>query len=164
MAEITNARIEQLRLRIDQLETQLRMPLPTPEIGRWVWFYRQADLATRPIPALVTEQDGPGQVSLMCFPKNSREQFNISGVHHKDHPFVAANEAVVKMKNGGVWDYRDGDKPTQAHRELHAAAIKRQIDEFKKELLHERELEIRRRDREQEIEQLRGKAPVAASA
>ncbi len=148
---ITNEHIEQLRRQLDALETQKRIPLPTPEVGRWVWFYRQGDLNSEPIASLVTGQDGPGQLSLQINQKNAQVVVNATGIHFKDHPFLETNPQVAKMKNGGVWTYRDGDKATVAHGQLHLAQLEQQMKGVQAALLKAREDEIRRQQRDKDL-------------
>lgn len=146
-SSITNEQIEHTRRRIESLGTQMRIALPTPEIGRWVWFYKQGDLKSDPVAALVTRQDGPGQVTLECHGPHSQVNINVTGVHFKEHPFLETNPQVAKMKNGGVWDFKEGDKPTEAHKTLHRRQLEMQIKSANEELLKACEDEIRRRDR-----------------
>ena len=148
---ITNEQIEYLRRQYDALETQERLPLPTPEVGRWVWFYRQGDTDSQPIPALVQRQSGPGQVDLEVHPFASQVHPHVTGVHFKDHPFLETNPQVAKMKGSGVWAYRDGDKPTQAHGQIHLAQLKQQMKDVQKNLLKAREDEIRRQQRDKDM-------------
>ena len=148
---ITNEQIEHLRRQLDALETAKRMPLPTPEVGRWVWFYRQGNLDSDPVAALVTGQDGAGQLSLQMHPKNAQSVINASGIHYKDHPFLETNPQVAKMKNGGVWTYRDGDKPTQVHSQVHLAQLDQQVKAVQQSLMKAREDEIRRQQREKDL-------------
>lgn len=168
-SDITNDQIEALRRRISGLENQKRMPMPTPEVGRWVWFFKQADLDSVPQAALVTAQESPGQVTLEIHPALSQTHINVKGVHWKDHPFLESNPQVAKMKNSGVWDFKEGDKPTEAHKELHRKQLDMQIRSANEELLRAREDEIRRRDRNaladppQKAEKP-AKAPVTAAS
>lgn len=145
---VTNEQIEHLRQRLVGLETQKRIALPTPEVGRWVWFYKQGDTSTDPIAALVTRQDGPGQVTLECHQPHAQTHINVTGVHFKDHPFLVTNPQVAKMKNGGVWDFKEGDAATEKHKKLHLKQIDTQIKSTNDELLKAIEDEMRRRDRD----------------
>lgn len=151
-SDITNDQIEHHRRRINALENQKRLPMGTPEVGRWVWFYKQADLESVPQAALVTAQEAPGQVTLEIHPPLAQTHINVKGVHHKDHPFLETNPQVAKMKNSGVWDFKEGDRPTEAHKELHRKQIDVQLKLATEELLRAREDEIRRRDRNALVE------------
>ncbi len=148
---ITNEQIEYLRRQLDALETAKRMPLPTPEIGRWVWFFRQGDLESEPLAALVQRQSGPGQVDLEVHPFASQVHPHVTGVHFKDHPFLETNPQVAKMKGSGVWSYKDGEKPTQAHGQLHLAQLDQQIKSVQANLLKAREDEMRRQQRDKDL-------------
>lgn len=168
-SDITNDQIEALRRRIDGLKNQQRLPLPTPEVGRWVWFYKQADLESVPQAALVTAQESPGQVTLEIHPPLAQTHINVKGVHFKDHPFLESNPQVAKMKNSGVWDFKEGDTPTEKHKRLHIKQLEQQIKSANEELLRAREDEIRRRDRTASLDQPTkaekpAKAPVTAAS
>lgn len=150
-APITNEQIEYFRRQIEALETQKRIPLPTPEIGRIVWFFNQGDLTSDPIPAMVQRQDSPGQISIQLHPLASQVHPTVMGVHFKDHPFLEDNPQVAKMKGRGVWTYRDGEQPTQAHKALHVKQLDEQIKALNAELLNARTAEIRRQQRDKEL-------------
>ena len=145
MAEYDNQRMRDLRLMIDRLETQKKIPLPTPEVGRCVVWYRglvDGKPDGNEIAAIVTRIDGPGQISLRTFEHNSSNSGNVTGSHYVEHPFLKESPAVAKRS--GCWDYSDGDKPTQKHGQIHIAELDRKIRAAQEELRLEREREIRR--------------------
>lgn len=148
---ITSPEIERLRTKLESLENMRRMPLPTPEVGSWVWFFSQGDINSDPIAALVTGHDGVGQLSLSLHKKNALTVVNASGIHFHSHPFLETNPQVAKMKNGGVWMYRLGQKPTELHKERHVAEIDAQIKLVQAELLRARKTEIERQQKEKEL-------------
>ncbi len=148
---ITNDQIEHLRRRLDSLETQKKIPMPTPEVGRWVWFYKQGDLESVPCAALVTSQESPGQVTLEIHPPLAQTHINVKGVHYRNHPFLVENPQVAKMRNSGVWDFKDGDNPTETHKKLHRTELDQQIKSCTSELLRAIEDEVRRRDRDAQL-------------
>lgn len=143
MTETTNPRMDELRRRIDQLETLRRMPWPTPEIGHIVLFLRNGDPSV-PIPGCVVGHGGPGQLDLKLFVKNSQAQENVNGIFWHKHPFHVDNPQVLKIKGGGVWVYREGDGPTEQHKKLHDQEIARQIASLQEALRNERAEQIRR--------------------
>lgn len=153
---ITNSQIEHLRRRMDSLETQKRMPMPTPEVGRWVWFYRQADMESEPLAALVTAQEAPGQVTLEIHPPLAQTHINVKGVHYRKHPFLDTNPQVAKMKNSGVWEFKDGDNPTETHKKLHLSQLTHMLKQCNAELLTAIEDETRRRDRDRNLSEAGG--------
>lgn len=153
MAEspITSPEIERLRQKVEALENSRRCPLPTPETGAIVWFFKQGDTNSEPIAALVTGQDGSGQLSLELHQKNSQSVVNVSGIHFASHPFLETNPQVAKMKNGGVWMYRPGQKMTELHKERHLSEIDAQMKAVQADLLTARRKEIERQTKEKEL-------------
>jgi hypothetical protein len=106
--------------------------------------------AQQAIAAMVTRQDSPGVVGLELFQHAVVQREFRYGVHYKDHPFLEANENLIKMKLGGCWDYCEGERPIARHGNLHVKEIERQIAAVESELRTERQKEIQRRVHEEE--------------
>ena len=161
MAEVTNPRMDALRARKDQYETSKKIPLPTPPIGVMVQFFRNGNLNEIPIPGVVVRQCAPGQVDLKLFVANSQNNENANGVHFKDHPFLISNSQILKLKGSGVFDYIDGQQPTQIHKKMHVDELDRQIKSLDDQLRAERLEELRREAQDKELA-AKDKAAVAA--
>jgi hypothetical protein len=151
MPEVNNPQMDRLRARADALETQKRAPIPTPEIGRIVLFYRNGDLTKTPAPGCVVGHGAPGQVDLKLFVRNSQNQENVAGIFYTEHPFARENPEVLKLKGGGLWTYREGDRPTEAHKQLHISELDKLLANIKAELLRERDAQLRRDATDKEL-------------
>lgn len=147
--EITNERMDYLRLRLVQFDNLKKLPLPTPHIGCSVVFWPHGD-SKEPVAAIVTKQDGPGVIGLRLLRHCSQNNDTAVGIHYKNSPHLAANPNLLKLKNGGCWDYCEGDTPTSKHGKLHVQEIDRNIASVQEELRVEREREIQRRQQEEE--------------
>lgn len=90
---------------LDQIAKERKRLQPTPPVGMpVVWFMGGDD--KNPRPALVTQVEGPGRVSLVILPLNTMPQHKM-GVLYKDHPDMEEANTPAKRTKGS-WDYVPG--------------------------------------------------------
>lgn len=90
---------------LDNIAKERKRPMPTPPVGMPVVWFLGGDEAN-PRPALVTQVEGPGRVSLVVLPLNTMPQHKM-GVLYKDHPDMEEANTPAKRTKGS-WDYIPG--------------------------------------------------------
>lgn len=104
---------------LDELEAD---PLPTPNVGETVIWYRAGKVdRDNMAPAIVTGVDGPGQLTLTVLAP-MRFVEHKKGVLHTSHRMHKVRHNSITVDTGS-WDYRDGQKATKDHYALHLEQI-----------------------------------------
>jgi hypothetical protein len=126
--------------RINELELEMKHPLPTPPVGTPVVWYDRAQVSEEAQrAAIVTRVEGPGKVTLTIFPPNGMPLYNKKGTLHVSHEIHDRRGNAVS-KNSGSWDYTSRTSRPKSHNELHIAEIQKKIDSLEAQLDDVREM------------------------
>jgi hypothetical protein len=122
-----------LMLQIEETESELASPLPTPPVGTLVvWYDRGVKAADAQRAAIVTKVEGPGKVQLTVFAPNAMPMHKIGSLHISHSVHEKAHNSV--SKNSGGWDYRDGEMIPGEHYDLHRNVLNTKLESMRKSL------------------------------
>jgi hypothetical protein len=76
---------------------------PTLPIGTTCRWYRRGDTTRKPLAAIVTDSDASGILDLTVFVRQGRQVEPVTGVRHKDDPYLADHPEIAS--ENGVWDF-----------------------------------------------------------
>jgi len=108
---------------------------PTLLIGLPCWWYRQGDMATTPLAALVTSSNDSGVLDLMVFPPNAVNSELKRAVRHKNDPWLETGPGKEIVLQMGCWDYIGGVQPaTKTPFANDARAVDAKVREFSQKL------------------------------
>lgn len=87
------------------------MEKPTLGVGESCRYYQRGDTKRPPVAAIVTSSDHSGVLDLVIFQRGGRNVIPVTGVRHRDDPFLEDHTAIAF--DNGVWDYLPRKEKTE---------------------------------------------------
>lgn len=140
--------LDPIKAQIEGIETEMKLPMPTPPIGTLVVWYKKADIKLMSqIAGIVTKIEGPGKLSIITFSPNQMAK-HVMGSLHVTHP-IHDNRHNAVSQNSGAWDYPDGIAIPKAHRDLHLESLQKKRDSLVAQLDNATEIKAKNKSDKQ---------------